>query len=142
MSDDERYIPIKEAQQVLRVSARSAQRYAHSGRVRSRRVGNRLQLHAADVAALADELGSVNRQPTSQIIPAEVLLGYVERLRQETNQLNSTIGQLQEQLRHRPQLEDYAAVQAERDSLTRRVAELEAALNEAQRPWWRRLWGK
>ena len=94
------------------------------------------------MAALADELGSIKRQPTSQINPAEALLGYVERLRQETNQLNSVIGQLQEQLRHRPMLEDYTAIQAERDTLSRRVAELEAALKEAQRPWWRRLWGR
>src|SRR5918998_472614 len=143
--EDDHYISVQAAQQVLRVSARSAQRYAQSGRVRSRRVGNRLQLHEGDVAALAEELGSVNRQPSTQVVPADVLLGYVEKLRQETNQLNGIIGQLQEQLRSRPALEDYSAVQAERDSLARRVAELESEREQLQkqlrRPWWRRLLG-
>lgn len=144
--EDEHYISVHEAQQRLRVSARSAQRYAQSGRVRSRRVGNRLQLHAGDVATLADELGSVNRQPATQIVPADALLGYVEKLRQETNQLNGIIGQLQEQLRYRPLLEDLSAVQSERDSLARRVTELEAEIVRLQklprRPWWRRLLGE
>ena len=147
--DDEHYISVQAAQQVLRVSARSAQRYAQSGRVRSRRVGNRLQLHAGDVDDLATELGSVNRQPSTQVVPADVLLGYVEKLRQETNQLNGIIGQLQEQLRSRPAIEDYSTVQAERDSLARRVAELESERERLQqmvqqmvgRPWWRRLLG-
>jgi chromosome segregation ATPase len=138
---DERYISVQAAQQVLRVSARTAQRYAQSGRVRSRRVGNRLQLHEGDVETLADELGSANRQIAAQTVPADVLLGYVEKLRQETNQLNGMIGQLQEQLRSRPALEDYSATVVERDSLARRVAELEAELARLQRPWWKRLLG-
>lgn len=143
------YINVHEAQQRLRVSARSTQRYAQTGRVRSRRVGNRLQLHRGDVESLAEELGSINRQPSSQIVPADVLLGYVEKLRQETNQLNAHIGQLQEQLRYRPLLEDYSAVQIERDTLARRVAENEAELERLRsevarlnRPWWRRMFGE
>ncbi len=79
MSDhehDERYISVQAAQQVLRVSARSAQRYAQSGRVS---------------ATCRQLLGSINRQPSTHVVPADVLLGYVEKLRQETNQLNGII---------------------------------------------------
>ncbi|HSH83385.1 MAG TPA: helix-turn-helix domain-containing protein [Herpetosiphonaceae bacterium] len=144
-SNDERYISVQAAQERLRVSARSAQRYAQSGRVRSRRVGNRLQLHEGDVQALAEELGSQNRQVVAQTVPADVLLGYVERLRQETTVLSTRIGQLQEQLTHRPLLEDHTALQQERDSLARRVAEQQAEIQRLQklldRPWWRRWFG-
>lgn len=157
MPEDDEYITVEEAAQVLGVSVRSTQRYAHTNRVRSRRVGNRLQLHQGDVLALADELGSANKRPAPpQSVPADVLLGYVEKLRQETNVLNSQIGQLQEQLRTRPLLEDhitaqverdraieqYNAMIAERDAMARRVAELEEQVKQRAMPWYKRLFGR
>ena len=147
--DEDEYISVEEAAQVLNVSVRSTQRYAQNDRVRSRRVGNRLQLHQSDVLALADELGSVNKRPAPpQSVPADVLLGYVEKLRIETNMLNSQIGQLQEQLKSRPLLEDHVTTQIQRDqaieqrdAMARRVAELEEQIKASAKPWYKRIFG-
>jgi hypothetical protein len=147
MAQQDEWISVQEAQAILRLSTRSTQRYAQTKRIRSRRVGTRLQLHQADVLALADELGSVNRRPApAQSVPADVLLGYVEKLRVETNTLNTQIGMLQEQLNHRPQLQDMTNLQAERDAATaqrdelaRRVVELETRLQQLAEPWYKRL---
>lgn len=156
MPEDDEYITVEEAAQVLGVSVRSTQRYAQNDRVRSRRVGNRLQLHQGDVLALADEIGSVNKRPVPpQSVPADVLLGYVETLRKETNVLNSQIGQLQEQLRSRPLLEDHLTAQierdraieerntliAERDAMARRVTEMERQIQALSKPWYKRIFG-
>ncbi len=154
--DEDEYISIEEAAQMLSVSIRSTQRYAQQDRVRSRRVGNRLQVNQADVLALADEIGSINKRPAPpQSVPADVLLGYVEKLRVETNTLNSQIGQLQEQLKSRPLLEDHVTAQiqrdqaieqrdtmiAERDAMARHVAELERQIKELSKPWYKRILG-
>lgn len=146
---------------MLRVSARQVQRHAATGRVRSRREGRRLLLHAADVATLAQELGATARPGIPQDGEIVTEIGPVmELVRDLTGQLmvaTRRVGELEGQLQHRLLPNDEANLRQQVTEYEARIAALEAQLAyqqrlelereavrarelaRSQRPWWRNL---
>lgn len=149
---DEEYISVEEARKVLRVSARQVQRHAAAGRVRSRQEGRRLLVHAGDVKRLAQELGAESR-PTpaheGELVPdSGEFMAYVRDLQSQLLVMTRRVGELEGQLGSRLLPVDEAMLRQELVEAQRRAQELEeeaerlrTELEQAQRPWWRRLRG-
>src|SRR5919202_411007 len=120
--ENERYISVQEAQDILRVSARQVQYHAANGRIRSQKQGRRLLIHESDVQRLAEELGSDQKkdpQPTVEMLPdTGPLIDYMREKDQQLLLLSRRIGELEGQLSQRLLPEDA-------ESLRQRLAEAE-----------------
>lgn len=149
MQDNEAYISVEEAADLLRVSTRQAHRYGeqeHGGRLRTRKAGRRTLFHKGDVEALATELGveyKPTERPKADIVPAGEMLHYIRERDQQLSdvqgQLNRAmleVGRLQGQLEQRLLPEDAdvlrqkaVAAEQERDALRHQLERM---------PWWAR----
>ena len=97
MQDNEAYISVEEAADLLHVSTRQAHRYGeqeHGGRLRTRKAGRRTLFHKGDVETLANELGVEYKppeRPKTELVPAGDMLHY---LRERDQQLSDVQQQL------------------------------------------------
>ena len=143
MPDEEGYIPVDEARAILRVTARQVQRHAASGRVRSRRVGRRLEVHRADVEALADELGADERPaPVHEgelLAESGALLDYIREKDQQIMVLSRRVGELEGEARGRLLPADEANLRQELAEAQARIKALEEENSRLHQPWWKRL---
>ena len=137
------YIAVDEARSILRVSARQVQRHAASGRVRSRRVGRRLEVHRADVEALADELGADERPaPVHEgelLAESGALLDYIREKDQQIMVLSRRVGELEGEARGRLLPADEANLRQELAEAQARIKALEEENSRLHLPWWKRL---
>ncbi len=137
------YIPVDEARSILRVSARQVQRHAAKGRVRSRRVGRRLELHRADIEALAEELGAEDRPvPVHEgelLADSGAMLDYLREKDQQILFLSRRVGELEGQAQSRLLPTDEALLRQELAEAQERTKTLEAENSRLRRSWWRRL---
>jgi len=137
------YIPVDEARSILRVTARQVQRHAAKGRVRSRRVGRRLELHRADVEALAEELGAEDRPaPIHEgelLADAGAMLDYLREKDQQILFLSRRVGELEGQSHNQLLPADEALLRQELAEAQARTKTLEAENNRLRRSWWTRL---
>ena len=128
------YITVEAAAAALNVTTRQVNRYGKGDppKIRTQRAGKRLLYHAADVDALADELGSVRSVTPpgakAELVPLGEMLQYqrereqdharhVNDLQGQLIQAAKRVGELEAQLVSRPLLEDHTALRAERDAL-------------------------
>jgi len=138
------YIPVEEARIILRVTARQVQRHAAKGRVRSRRVGRRLEVHRDDVERLAEELGADDRP--SPIHEGELLadsgamLDYVREKDQTIMVLSRRVGELEGLAENRLLPADEALLRQELAEAQARIRILEEQNARLQRSWWQRFW--
>ncbi len=143
MPDEEGYILVDEARSILRVTARQVQRHAASGRVRSRRVGRRLEVHRADVEALADELGADERPaPIHEgelLAESGAMLDYLREKDQQIMVLSRRVGELEGQARGRLLPADEANLRQELAEAQARIKALEDEISRLHLPWWKRL---
>jgi len=141
MQDNEAYISVEEAADLLRVSTRQAHRYGeqeHGGRLRTRKAGRRTLFHRGDVEALATELGVEYKPPErtkTELVPASDMLHYLRErdqqlsdVQQQLNRAMLEVGRLQGQLEQHLLPEDaetlrqkVAAAEAERAALQQRM---------------------
>jgi hypothetical protein len=142
---DERYISLEDAQKILRVTVRQVHRHVADGRIRSRKAGRHTQLAAADVEALAEQLGSAQRKPAVQ--EGEVLAENTEVMRylrekdQHIMMLSRRVGELEGLLQVRMLPEDEAALRQELADARAETERFRQELEQARRPWWKRLLG-
>jgi len=128
------YITVEAAATALNVTTRQVNRYGKGEppKIRTQRAGKRLLYHAADVDALADELGSVRSVTPpgakAELVPLGEMLHYqrereqdharhVNDLQGQLIQAAKRVGELEAQLVSRPLLDDHTALRAERDAL-------------------------
>ncbi len=137
------YITVDEARAMLRVTARQVQRHAAKGRVRSRRVGRRLEVHRADVEALAAQLGADDRPEPAQdgelLADAGAMLDYLREKDQQIMVLSRRVGELEGQAQNRLLPADEALLRQELAAAQARITDLEAENSRIHRPWWKRL---
>ncbi len=140
-SDD--YIHVDEARAILRVSARQVQRHAAKGRVRSRRVGRRLELHRVDIEALAEELGAEDRPaPIHEgelLADSGAMLDYLREKDQQILFLSRRVGELEGQAQSRLLPTDEALLRQELAEAQARTKTLEDENSRLRRSWWTRL---
>jgi hypothetical protein len=123
---EEDYMPVEEAADLLRITTRQARRY--QDKVRSKVVGKRLLLHRGDISELArlkneelqarGEAQKYEERPkrTELIAPGEMLTylrereAHAERLQQQLVQAAHRIGELESQLAQRLLPQEAAAL--------------------------------
>ena len=151
--EEDGYIPVADAQKILRVSARQVQRHAASGKIRSKTEGRRLMLLEEDVERLAEELGSEHRKEpavAAELVPdSGDFMEYVRDLQAQLLVATRRVGELEGQLSMRLLPADEAVMRealAEERARAKLLAEenerLKAELSSAQKPWWQRLFSE
>ncbi len=158
MDDEDEYITVEEAAEILRVSIRQAHRYGSGPEppIRTRRAGQRTAFHRGDVLQLAEERGATRTPPPKrsglELVPQSDLVDHLRETQQRLEQALLEIGRLRGVLEQRLLPEDehalrdrLAEAEAERKILR---AELEAERasrraeeNTRSRPWWLRILG-
>jgi len=137
------YIPVDEARSILRVTARQVQRHAASGRVRSRRVGRRLEVHRADVERLAVVLGAEDRpMPVHEgelLADSGAMLDYLREKDQTIMVLSRRVGELEGQAHNQLLPADEAILRQELAEAQARTKTLEDENSRLRRSWWTRL---
>ncbi len=127
--NDNEYITIDDAAQIIRVSYRHAARFA--GRVRTRKVGKRILFHKGDVEALSVELGAQYKTEIpkpAELVPLGIMMETFKQQQQQIAMLSREVGRLEGLLEsHRAMLAD---VQEVRQQLTVVEAERDRLLQE------------
>lgn len=137
-NDNDTYISMGEAAQILRVSYRHATRFAN--RVRSKRVGQRILFHKGDVEALSVELGTQYRPEIpkpAELVPLGVMMETFNQQQQQIAMLSREVGRLEGLLEnHRAMLanaqelrQKLAAIEEERDLLRQENEQLRRELD-------------
>jgi hypothetical protein len=141
--DPNDYIHVDEARSILRVTARQVQRHAAKGRVRSRRVGRRLELHRADIEALAEELGAEDRPALVHegelLADSGAMLDYLREKDQQILFLSRRVGELEGQAHNQLLPAGEALLRQELAEAQARTKTLEAENSRLRRSWWARL---
>ena len=140
--NEERWIPVTEAAEILRMTPRQVNRYGNDNRLRTKRAGRRILYAFSDVTRLADELQVDIRPlaPQSPLArPVEEVRDYLQKLVEAQHELERLIripnpsGPSKEELR-----DLLREVLAEQEAERRREAEQREALRSQEQqhiPW-------
>lgn len=131
--DDNGYITLDEAQDILRVSVRQVHNHIAGGKLRSKKEGRRRLVLQEDALKLAEELHSSERQPAQPAVEVIEAIGpFLEHIRELTAELAK---KAEENGKLRAELEYLTAI------LHQQEAEHTPPVLAPPPPWWKRLLG-
>jgi len=152
--ENEGYISVQQAQDILRVSTRQVQYHAANGKLTSRKVGRRLEVLEEDVHHLAEELGAGKKpppQPSVEMLPdTGPLIDYIRDLTAQLNSASRRIGHLEGQLEAQTlRLEDEQHIKSELEKAKTEARALEEKnrelidelAKERSKGFWDKLFG-